>query len=513
LGAQVKEIISDPGHLPSILIAATPDEARPAAVDRRLRTLAVMALIAGIIYRVIPGFGTPMWLDETFTGVIATQPDLHKLIEWCLGELSGPVYYSTIWLWERIAGPGDIALRAPSLIFSIAAPLLILWKGHPDREIRQLWAALVALWIPGFQFASEARPYSLLFLLACAQAIGFLNLLRRANLGAALIWSSISTLAVLTHYHALIAVGLQGVAYLVFRRQAALKSWPASLVFLPAFAWMYVHLPFVLSVVDPTVAPYKKLSIASLVYLPRWLLGAGLPAACLLALICCTISAQAWATLKARARFPYGPVDVTLVATGIMGFAIVVGMGFVRPSFVSRYLMAFMPSILLGIALWARNIEPELRCASLGVIALFFVLATTESRIPEWRETFNFEKPSAWLGAHGVERLVFLWDNPAAIPLGQKPLEEVGGFFLRREGAQVSVTAPLLSLDDNPNVALVEAADGAKAGILWAYDVGVAGTRGIAHPAEIPRINPGWTCRNFGRGAISVIACVRVSPV
>jgi hypothetical protein len=326
-------------------------------------------------------------------------------------------------------------------------------------------------------------------------------------------------LAVLTHYHALIAVGLQGVAYLVFRRQAALKSWPASLVFLPAFAWMYIHLPFVLSVVDPTVAWYKKLSIASLVDLPKWLLGAGLPAACLLAFVCVTISAQARAALTSRARFPYEPVDMALVATGIMGFAIVVGMGFVRPSFVSRYLMAFMPSILLGIALWARNIGPERRYASLGVIAFFFVLATTERfewiahRIPDVRDIYNFEKPSAWLGTRGVERLVFLWDNAAAIRLDPKRLEEVGGFFLRREGMQVSVTAPSLSLDDNPNVALVEAADGAKAGILWAYDVEVAGTRGIAHPAEIAQINPGWSCRNFGRGTISVIACVRVSPV
>lgn len=392
--------------------------------------------------------------------------------------------------------------------------------GHPDRGIRQLWAALAALWIPGLHFASEARPYALLFLLACAQAIAFLHLLRvrAAGLVPALIWAGISALAILTHYHALFITGLQGIAYLIFHRSAALRNWPAILVFAPVFAWMYVHLPFVLSLVDPAVTWYTKLGVASLAYMPFWLFGVGFPAACLLALISATGAAQTWQAVVSGTKFPSAPADVILVATGMAACMIVLGIGFVRPSFVARYLTPFVPAILLGIALWARNMESQCRHASLALVAIFIALATAErfgwltNSLPDLHDTYNFEQPSAWLRSHGVERLVFLWDNPVAMRIRTTHLEQVGGFFLHREGAPVPVSVPSLSPDDDPNLSLVAAADGPKTAILWAYDIGVAGTRGIAHPSRIAQINPDWTCRDFGGGTISVVACIRLSP-
>ena len=68
----------------------------------------------------------PLSFDETFRPYIATQPDLAGLLRWCLHEIAGPGYYGPLWLWVRLQGQATGALRLPSLLFSIATPLMML---------------------------------------------------------------------------------------------------------------------------------------------------------------------------------------------------------------------------------------------------------------------------------------------------------------------------------------------------------------------------------------------------
>lgn len=96
----------------------------------------------------------------------------------------------------------SLSLRIPSLLFAIVTPLLIFWKGHPHRLTRQMWAALAALWVPSFFHASDARAYTLLFLLGSAQIILFIRMIARPAIGSAALWSGLSAIFVLTHYHA-----------------------------------------------------------------------------------------------------------------------------------------------------------------------------------------------------------------------------------------------------------------------------------------------------------------------
>ena len=101
------------------------------------------ALLIGISGRILYGNGAPFWFDETFSGVIASQPTFGRLLDWCLNELTGPAYYMPLWLWAKVAGTGDAALRLPSLLLSIATPLLILWRGSRNRDLRLFWAGVV----------------------------------------------------------------------------------------------------------------------------------------------------------------------------------------------------------------------------------------------------------------------------------------------------------------------------------------------------------------------------------
>ncbi len=340
-------------------------------------------------------------------------------------------------------------------------------------------------------------------------------MMRAPGTRTALAWSAISTLAVLTHYHALVITALQGLAYLAFGGRKAWRGWPGALPFLLAAAWMSFHLPFILQFAKPQYAWYQRLGPDALFFVPFVLLGAGLPAGCLLLAIGATWIGQGWRAATGRATFPYTRAETMLVASGVVAFGIVFGIGFLRPSFTPRYVLPYMPAILFGIALWARRLGAGwwprsgivlLALASaLGIAVLVVRLADPRS---DHRYGYNFEEPSAWLRARGVERLVFLLDGPSAAVIRTDYLRQVGGFFLLRDGRPIPTVALRLTGDADPNRALLAAARGTGDGILWAYDTNVPFTRGTRHPARIATIDPRWSCKDFGGGSIHVVACI-----
>lgn len=64
-----------------------------------------MTFTVGILRRPIFGLDTPLWLDETFTGAIAIEPDITVMIQQCLRDVAAPVYYWMMWVWEKLFGP------------------------------------------------------------------------------------------------------------------------------------------------------------------------------------------------------------------------------------------------------------------------------------------------------------------------------------------------------------------------------------------------------------------------
>src|SRR5205823_12129116 len=101
-----------------------------------IETIAVAAaMMAGAYHLLVFGWRAPFWLDEAYTGTIASQLTLAGLLRWCRHELSGPIYYAALWLWEKVAGNTDTALRLPSLIMWVGAVLLMaVHKGQDLRD-------------------------------------------------------------------------------------------------------------------------------------------------------------------------------------------------------------------------------------------------------------------------------------------------------------------------------------------------------------------------------------------
>lgn len=471
--------------------------------------LLAIALILGIAGRLAYGWGAPLWFDETFSAVIAAQGDAAHLIDWCLNELTGPAFYMPLWAWARIAGTSDAALRIPSLVMALAAPAIILWKGHADRDVRLFWAAATLLWLPGFSAAAEARPYPQLLLLATVQAIALTRLLDRPTTRRALAWTSISALMILTNYWAAIACGVQGIAYVALQRRRALPTWPALLVLLPVMGWASVHLPMVIALTVGGVATGGPgLPPAALLDVPAMLFGVGAGGAIIMIVI--GISMARRLRHDGLAALPRDPA--TLVAlSGLVALAAMIAIGLLKPGFAARYLTVAIPPMLLGLALWANRTrvgDPRsvlIVFAMMAAMAAGLTVSTIASVYRDPRHVFNLERPSAWLAARHPARLVMLWDGPIGAQTSVAHLDAIGGFFLRRNGP-LTVTVARAGRADDPNRVIAAAARSKDAdAILWfAND-----EMGAARRPDIKRFPPGYACRDFGEDIVTMMVCRR----
>jgi hypothetical protein len=479
------------------------------------RAVLIGACVLFLVNILTAGLQAPLWLDENFSATIAAQPDFRGLIDWCLNELSGPLYYSLLWTWEKVAGDSNLALRIPSLLLSIAAPLALLWKGHDDRATRTLWAISIALWAPGFDIATEARPYTLMLLLGCLQAICFLKLLRAPTTRQAAIWAGVSSLAVLTHYYALVIAGVQGMAYLLVWRQTAMRTWPALLVLLPMVAWMYWHLQFILHFANSGQTWYHVLTWRQALIVPEFFYNSLLITMVFAALVLASLYARLFRAQAAPVSTLRLSPEVVLVATGLLSTLIVVGMGFVRPSFSMRYLVPYVGAVSLLIPLVLRETKLVVPFAPMLIVALL-IGSAVQSLVQhvtapqaDHRYTFNFEKPSAWIMAHSyTRRLVFLWDSPTALLGKPDKLADVGGFFFRRADRPVEVLIPHYALNADPYPSVLAFTQGrADTAVIWTFDKTVPNTSALLYPPGILRDLAHWTCHNFGANNITVLAC------
>ncbi|MET0372218.1 MAG: glycosyltransferase family 39 protein [Sphingobium sp.] len=494
-----------------------------------LPALTVAALVMGAAHRLLSGFDAPLWFDETYSAEIASQHELRALLLWCLNDVAGPIYYVLLFLWEKIAGNGDLALRLPSLLFAFAAPLLILWKGHPDRRVRMIWAAAVALSPVCARYASEARPYALLTLLACGQAVAYLRLLQRPGRPAALTWTAISASMVLTHYHAALICGIQGLLYLAIHRRRAVETWPALVGLIPLLIWIPLHLPTLSAFSQPDVVWYSTLTPDALWLVPALLAGLAVPGLALLAAMGCTLARDLIRTARRQAPWPYTVEETALAGSGALAFALLLGAGFLWPCFVPRYALSFIPAILGGVAFWANRTMRDLPIAGPATIILMMAASANQiaaqwtSPRADYRYAYNLEEASAWIGDQGARRLVYLWDSPVAAvadPIGNAldwratqsgRTAAIGSFFLRRDGRDIpTVAVDLPPIDEDPNLALLRAAGNApNTALLWSYDVTIPRTRGAIYPWRIAQIDRRWTCRDFGSGPVTILACIR----
>lgn len=480
-----------------------------------LSTLTAAAIVLGVAIRVGVGGDQPLWLDETFTGAIAASPSLTDVLHQSFQDVNAPLYYIVAHAWALPFGLSNEALRSLALLFGCIAPLLCLIPTPGiSRRTGMVWAATMALWPPGLALAQEARCYSLLLCLSIGSIICFVRLLDKPDVRRAAAWALIGCLAVLTHYHALVLIGCQGIAYLVVCRARAVRSWPAVILFVPAIVWLLLHSRRIAEFAGPGVAWYRPMRVVDLWAALTYAIGSAVVPLLVVGLMI----AGAIGGLIGGKRGVAETVDVVDsdqrnawigALCACAGAGLVVALAFLRPTFAPRYLIPFVPGILLGIALCCERFRGSWALAP-NVLVLIMATAginATLRRSPD-DKVYNFQAASDALIKAGTRNLVFFWDHPATIIEDSSQLAIVGGFFFKRHGIDVHVSPLQIARHVDPNRRLIALADKPRSAILWIYDASVHDTAAREYPPKIESLAEGWSCRDFGNFPIGILACI-----
>ena len=175
--------------------------------SRSVTTATAVGLILAVAAMIwAPHLAHSLWLDETLTYWVV-KDGLWDAVTRGVQFQSQPAYYIVIWLWTRIMGASEIALRLPSLVSVLAACAALARLGTRltgDREFGLLGAVVFATTAVVFREAVDARPYALGVALVICLALSVISWLENGRWRDA--WCVGLLGAIVPHFHIFFAL-------------------------------------------------------------------------------------------------------------------------------------------------------------------------------------------------------------------------------------------------------------------------------------------------------------------
>ena len=319
------------------------------------RAFALPALIALMAISLLVRSGsldTGFWIDEGLSVGIADRP-LTEIPEALRQDGSPPLYYLLLHGWMAIAGDGETATHALSLVFALLCVPAAWWALRSPFGARPAWVAAVLLALNPFMtsYAQETRMYALVVLLGTLACGAFLRAVvcdrRRWRIPAGVLLAAL----LYTHNWGLFFGAACGLAWLAqvassaggrraaVARAGAVTFAVAGLLYLP---W----LPTTLFQAAHTGAPWSLAPpAAELPQVFQRLLGS--MAQLVLALAAGIGLAAIWRSRRGGERRAAGAVAVIFVATVLLAWL----SSQLAPAWALRYLAVTVPPLLLLAAL------------------------------------------------------------------------------------------------------------------------------------------------------------------
>jgi Dolichyl-phosphate-mannose-protein mannosyltransferase len=494
--------------------------ASPTLVIRFLCATVILGAIYLLCARLYLAATLPLWLDETWSGMIASRPDWAGFWREAWLDCNPPLYYIFLKGWIALFGESNLALRLPAFLFMIVATLLpVLWRPAGLSKFGALiFAALILFWQQASLVMTDARGYGLLIALATASFLVFVKLLERPTRARSAAWVALGTLMFLTHYYSgILAIG-QALVLLFRYRMDTLRLWPTALIAVPGLAWFVYHLPRLSDYARDDVVWYPPTTFFSaLRHLEFIVAGSHLiPLVAIVAIL----FGMALQNRRQKLARPGAerPADrdlaLAVLAAGV-GFAIAIAVGVFQESLTDRYFMPLVPPALLGLVLAVQRCKsPTIAGLMLAFMFLIPSLNPNFAFKGSYERTYyGYEKGSDFIANHKPDQLLFFWDHPAGKILDSQSLERIGSYFLARGGMQVPTKAFVIGERENPNPILSAAATGQRPAIIWLYDTGHKSSANYYPP--IFDHDPAWTCQHTRLSSLrgkhlGTIACVRL---
>lgn len=149
--------------------------ATQAPLDGRRFWLACLGIVLVALLVRLPTLASrSFWLDETYSAWFSALPLAELWTSVPLYETHPPMYYSLLKGWNALFGASEPAMRALSVLASVASVLLLAVSarlaglGSVAQRVALLAALFLALNAGSVEYAQQARPYALQTLAASA---------------------------------------------------------------------------------------------------------------------------------------------------------------------------------------------------------------------------------------------------------------------------------------------------------------------------------------------------------
>ncbi len=193
------------------------DLGRPRSRSHTLTSPVVLSVagltLLGAVLRFVGIGHQGFWFDEGNTALLVhfSPGKMIGLIPQT--ESTPPLYYCVAWVWARLFGYGEAALRSLSAVAGVLTVPVAF--GAADKLVSRragvIAAALTACNPLLIWYSQEARSYSLLVLLSAVALLAFAYAKETPTPRLLAAWVIASALALATHYYAVLAIAPQAV--------------------------------------------------------------------------------------------------------------------------------------------------------------------------------------------------------------------------------------------------------------------------------------------------------------
>jgi mannosyltransferase len=415
------------------------------AVSRLLAPAAigVISLTAlGAVLR-FAGIGAQgFWFDEGNTALLVHLSPGKMLGLIPQSESTPPLYYCIAWVWARLFGFGEAALRSLSALAGVATIPIAYGIGAKliSRRAGLVAAALTACNPLLIWYSQEARSYALLVALVATSLLAFAFALERPTPRALALWTLACALALATHYYAVLVIVPEALWLALAHRGRR----PVQIAFAAVGLCGLALIPLALSQNgtgnSDWIAPIPLGSRLAQV-IPQFLIGFQAPAQAVLEPVAAALAALGLGLVAFRSERLAQRRALALGALALTGLALNLALivGGVDDLITRNVIALWVPAALaVAAGLGARRaglvgIAAAAALCTIGVVAAVGVATDTSFQRPDWRLVARALGPQAPAGSPGRAILIQRYQDLLPLSLDLRGLRRMG-----RAGATVS---------------------------------------------------------------------------
>ncbi len=362
-------------------------------------------IVAGSLIRLTGLNRQSLWFDEADVVVRAQRPLDEVLRTFTAAGENGPVYNLFLWLWIRVAGVSEIAVRFPSAMAgAIAIPLIyLLGTRLAGRTAGLVAAGLLAVSPYHVWYSQEAKMYAFVVVLALLSCLSLFEALNRNTWAAWITYIAITSLMFYTHVTTVLVFVAQSLCVLATlymwqgrRRRWLISAAALTVPYIPIALWALTVVGGGAHLWQPSVSLWDAIRIIGVKFAAnRSDLVIEHRSAILMAALALV---GATASMMKRRWRPSGLFLIALTLVPVVGIYVV---SLRNSVFSDRYVIVALPTYLILAAAGVVVLWRHRWLWPVGVVTLVIVTSYSWATLRDVNLSTNAEKED-WRSAYAL---------------------------------------------------------------------------------------------------------------